>query len=72
MSVEPEVQRTGVGRHCIEEAVSIATGWPSGGIRLDAWDAEAGAGGFYRKCGFREVGRVVYRQLPLIYFERII
>jgi GNAT superfamily N-acetyltransferase len=72
MTVDPDFQRTGVGRQCLEEAVSIAARWPSGGIRLDAWDAEVGAGGFYRKCGFREAGRGVYRQVPLIYFERII
>ena len=41
-------------------------------IRLDAYDAEAGAGEFYVKCGFREVGRVAYRGVPLTYYERLI
>jgi hypothetical protein len=41
-------------------------------IRLDAYDGPAGAGGFYAKRGFREVGRVVYRGTPLVYFERIL
>ena len=73
MSVDPEVQGIGVGRECLKQAVSMAERWPSGSIRLDAWDHdEVGAGGFYTKCGFREVGRVVYRQVPLIYFERTI
>ena len=33
---------------------------------------EAGAGSFYAKCGFREVGRVRYRTVPLIYFEMLL
>ena len=30
----------------------------------------AGAGPFYEKCGFTEMGRVTYRITPLIYYER--
>jgi hypothetical protein len=41
-------------------------------IRLDAYDAEAGAGPFYARCGFREVGRVLYRSTPLVYYERLL
>jgi GNAT superfamily N-acetyltransferase len=69
MAVRPDQQRKGVGRQSIEEARRIAGQWPGDAIRLDAWDAEAGAGDFYRKCGFREVGRATYRSAPLIYFE---
>jgi GNAT superfamily N-acetyltransferase len=72
MAVAPELQGQGVGRLCIEEARRIGREWPAGAIRLDAYDAEAGAGGFYRKCGFREVGRVIYRKTPLIYFEMLL
>jgi GNAT superfamily N-acetyltransferase len=72
MAVSPEEQRKGVGRECIEQAVQIARDWPGDTIRLDAWDAAAGAGEFYRKCGFREVGRVIYRTAPLIYFEMLL
>ena len=43
--------------------------WPGDAIRLDAYDSQAGAGEFYRKCGFREAGRASYRGTPLIYFE---
>ena len=45
----------------MEEVRRIGKQWQSDAIRLDAWDAAAGAGEFYRKCGFREVGRVRYR-----------
>ena len=69
MAVHPTMQRIGIGRRCVEEAIRIARQWPADAIRLDAYDAVAGAGEFYRKCGFREVGRVVYRNCPLIYFE---
>lgn len=72
MAVRPDLQRTGIGRRCLEEAVRIAREWPAGAIRLDAYDARAGAGGFYARCGFREVGRVVYRSVPLIYYERLV
>ena len=72
MAVDPALQRRGIGRRCVEEVRRIAEAWPAEAIRLDAYDADAGAADFYRKCGFREVGRVTYRKIPLIYFERII
>lgn len=72
MAVDPDVQRKGIGRRLVREAITIARGWPSDAIRLDAYDADAGAGPFYAKCGFREVGRVSYRKTPLVYFELLL
>lgn len=72
MAVHPSVQRQGVGRRLVEEAGAVAKAWPADAIRLDAYDASAGAGGFYAKCGFREVGRVTYRRVPLVYFELLV
>ena len=72
MAVDPVRQGTGVGRRCIEEAVEICRAWPADSLCLDAYDADAGAGGFYRKCGFIEVGRATYRNTPLIYFEMVV
>ncbi len=72
MAVHPARQREGVGALCIGEARRIAKVWPADAIRLDAWDAPAGAGGFYSRCGFREVGRATYRLAPLIYFELLL
>jgi GNAT superfamily N-acetyltransferase len=69
MAVAPELQREGVGRDLVRDAIAVARAWPRQAIRLDAHDAPAGAGGFYAKCGFREVRRVTYRTVPLIYFE---
>jgi len=72
MAVHPLHQRIGIGRFCIERAQSIALRWPSDAIRLDAYDNQTGAGEFYRKCGFTEVGRARYRDIPLIYFEMLL
>ncbi|MGH7712833.1 MAG: GNAT family N-acetyltransferase [Gemmatimonadaceae bacterium] len=72
MAVEPSVQRQGIGRLCIDQAREIVRAWPADAIRLDAYDATAGAGAFYAKCGFREVGRVTYRSNPLLYFEMLL
>ena len=72
MAVRPADQHRGVGRHCLEYAVDRVREWPGDAIRLDAYQGDGGAGGFYAKCGFREVGRVVYRLTPLIYYEFLV
>jgi GNAT superfamily N-acetyltransferase len=72
MFVAVESQGKGIGRRLLAEAVETARAWPGDGIRLDAYDAKAGAGDFYAKCGFREVGRATYRQVPLRYFEMLV
>ena len=72
MAVEPFLQRKGIGRAMLDDAKSIARAWPGDAVRLDAYDTAAGAGEFYAKCGFREVGRAVYRGTPLIYYELIL
>jgi GNAT superfamily N-acetyltransferase len=72
MAVLPSMQGKGIGRKVMEEAADQMRAWPADAIRLDAFDAEPGAGSFYLRCGFREVGRVVYRKAPLIYLERVL
>jgi GNAT superfamily N-acetyltransferase len=72
MAVHPDVQRQGIGRRCLEHAIERVRRWPGDAIRLDAYDADAGAGPFYARCGFREVGRVVYRMNPLVYYELVL
>jgi GNAT superfamily N-acetyltransferase len=72
MAVIPARQRQGVGRRCLEEVKRIAKAWPADAICLDAYDAEAGAGSFYARCGYAEVGRVIYRNAPLIYYELLL
>jgi GNAT superfamily N-acetyltransferase len=72
MAVLPKFQRQGIGRLLLEQAVSQARAWPAEAIRLDAFNAVAGASPFYARCGFRETARVVYRKNPLIYFELVL
>jgi ribosomal protein S18 acetylase RimI-like enzyme len=72
MAVDPAFQRMGIGRAMLDDAKRIAQAWPAVAIRLDAYDSPAGAGGFYAKCGFREVGRATYRGTPLIYYELLL
>ena len=72
MAVAPAVQGRGFGRRALADAAAIAAAWPADAIRLDAYDAEAGAGVFYARCGYREVGRANYRGTGLVYFERVL
>jgi len=72
MAVVPDLQGRGIGRALLEEADRVARIWPAEAIRLDAWDAEAGAGGFYAKCGYVNRGHTTYRGNPLVYFERLL
>jgi GNAT superfamily N-acetyltransferase len=72
MSVRPDYQRRGVGRRCVDEIIRIARAWPADAIRLDAYDADAGAGDFYARCGFRHVGNAIYRRTPLVYYEMVL
>ena len=72
MAVAADLHGKGIGRQCLDETCAIARRWPADAIFLDAYDAEAGAGEFYRKCGFQEVGRVIYRGTPLIYYQMLL
>jgi ribosomal protein S18 acetylase RimI-like enzyme len=69
MAVAPDRQRAGVGRALLDEALIASRAMPADAIRLDAYDSPAGAGEFYRKCGYRQVGGKSFRGTPLLYFE---
>jgi GNAT superfamily N-acetyltransferase len=72
MTISVAHQGQGLGRSAMEDALATAAEWPADAVRLDAYDAKAGAGGFYAKCGFEERGRVVYKDNPLVYFELVL
>ncbi|HZF28564.1 MAG TPA: GNAT family N-acetyltransferase [Gammaproteobacteria bacterium] len=72
VDVHPELQRSGIGRGLMDQVTTVARKWPVDAVRLDAYDGPSGGGPFYAKCGFRELGRTVYRGVPLVYFERIL
>jgi GNAT superfamily N-acetyltransferase len=69
MAVSVAHQGQGLGTLALDDARTIAREWPADVVRLDAYDAEAGAGGFYVRHGFTERGRVVYKGDPLVYYE---
>ena len=71
MAVSVAHQGKGLGALALEDACAIAHEWPADAIRLDAYDAKAGASGFYARCGFMERGRAVYKGDPLVYYERL-
>ena len=66
------MQRRGTGRRLLEEAKAVAASWPADAIRLDAYDAAAGAAPFYSRSPVQSVGRVTYRGVPLVYFELLL
>jgi GNAT superfamily N-acetyltransferase len=72
MAVSVAHQGQGLGSMALDDACTVAEEWPADAIRLDAYDANAGAGTFYGRCGFTERGRVVYKGDPLVYYERLL
>src|ERR1044071_7302214 len=72
MAVSVTHQGQGLGRLALDDARAVARAWPADAIRLDAYDAVAGAGAFYVRCGFTECGRVTYKGDPLVYYELLL
>jgi GNAT superfamily N-acetyltransferase len=72
MAISVAHQGQGLGRMALDDARQIALDWPADAIRLDAYDATAGAGGFYAKCGFEKRGQVTYKGTPLVYYELVL
>lgn len=72
MAVHPDWQGKGIGRYMLQQIIPEVIAWPAQSVRLDAYGSEAGAGEFYRKCGYTERGRVIYKNSPLIYFELLV
>jgi GNAT superfamily N-acetyltransferase len=72
VEVLPKCQGRGFGTQLMAAAIGHARTWPVDAVRTSAFDGAAGAGLFYTKCGFREMGRVKYRKIPMIYFEMIL
>lgn len=63
--------RQGIGRAFLEQSILIARSHGADALFLDAYDhPAAGAGSFYAACGWRETGRSVYWEIPLIYYDR--
>src|SRR3982751_7000175 len=50
MAVAVAHQGAGNGRLAMDDAIAVACRLPAGAIRLDAYESDAGAGGFYARC----------------------
>ncbi len=72
MAVAVGYQSHGLGRRALEGARAIALAWPADSIRLDSYDAAAGAGRFYAKCGFQPRGHVSFKGEVLEYYELLL
>ncbi len=72
MAVEPGYQKRGIGRQLLEAARRTAEEMGADAIRLDAYDAAAGAGEFYVRCGYAARGGKQYRAVPLRYYELLL
>jgi GNAT superfamily N-acetyltransferase len=69
LAVSPDAQGQGIGSQLMQAARDATITWPAEALWLDAYDHPAGAGAFYRRCGFREVGTTHFGKIPLRYFE---
>jgi GNAT superfamily N-acetyltransferase len=69
LAVSPGSRGRGIGSRIMSVAKEVARSWPAQALWLATYDNSAGAGRFYRKCGFREVGPGVFDDLPLTYYE---
>jgi GNAT superfamily N-acetyltransferase len=72
MAIHPEHQHRGIGRGSMGSADELAFSRGLKAIRLDAYTGLAGAGGFYRKCGYRLVHEGAFNGVPLEYYERLV
>ena len=72
MAIAPDRQRQGTGRAMLEDVKRVVKTWPGDAIQLDGYDLPGGAGEFYARCGYQEMGRVTYRGAPLIYYELLL
>lgn len=68
-AVEQAAAAVAVVRVLLDEALRAARAVPADAIRVDAYDAAAGGGGFYRRCGYAPRGGKSYRGVPLLCFE---
>jgi len=70
LMVEPATQGQGLGRQAMDwiEAQGQRQGWSS--LRLDALAVNPISNGFYRRRGYVEIGRVLFRKGEACVYER--
>lgn len=72
MAVLPASQRQGIGSSIMAEIEQMTVQDNRSALRFDAYDAAAGAGTFYEKCGYRKVHSGPFNGVALIYFEKVL
>ena len=72
MAIVKTSQRRGLGRTIMDEMEAMAVAHGKRALRLDAYDAPAGAGVFYEKCGFVLVHEGSFNRVPLRYYEKVL
>jgi GNAT superfamily N-acetyltransferase len=72
MAVHPDHQRLGIGHRAMQMMERLAQQAGLQAVRLDAYQGPAGAGAFYRKCGYAMVHTGDMRGVGLEYFEKLL
>ena len=72
MAVGPDHQRFGCGATLLREAEGVAMKQGLECVRLDSYDAPAGAGSFYAKAGYTHVYSGEVNGVPLQYWEKLL
>ncbi len=72
MAIVKTSQRHGLGRAIMAEMEALAATDGKRALRLDAYDAPAGAGVFYGKCGYDFVHEGSFNRVALRYYEKLL
>ncbi len=72
MAIDPRHQRRAIGRRAMALAEAIARRDGLCAMRLDAYRGPAGAGPFYRKCGYTLVHQGEINGARLEYYEKLL
>jgi GNAT superfamily N-acetyltransferase len=72
MAVRPDHQRRGIGRRSMQLTEQLGRRAGLQTIRLDAYKGPAGAGEFYKKCGYALVHQGAFKGVALEYFEKLL
>ena len=72
MAVHPDHQRRGIGHRSMQLTEHLAGRAGLRSIRLDAYAGSAGAGGFYKACGYALVHTGEFKGVALEYYEKLL
>ena len=72
MAVDPDQQRFGCGATLLREVEEVAMKQGLECVRLDSYDAPAGAGAFYAKAGYTHVYSGEVTGVPLQFWEKLL